>query len=633
MKRIATYHGRSLPFNFGFLALNLAAVVLLVMAFHRSFEGQRTLLTILGVTTLLFSIGGLIIFKGRMLMAGFSRILVGGLFIVSGLVKANDPLGFSYKLEEYFEDGALAYRIKEWFNMPGFSLEYFIQHALALSVIICIIEIVLGVLVIIGGKLRFVSWFMLVMMLFFTFLTWHTANCDGSTKFLDRDTYELSNPARRELGMMKLEAAKDNPDIKIVSQDDKEIVVDEMRQPQCVTDCGCFGDAMKGSVGRSLSPAESMWKDIVLLYFVIWIVVSAKAFLPNTSRENMIYIPSSIVVVLFLSWVFDWYFPIFFALVCIVGALWVYQSNNRVIGNHWTASLFVVLVCSLLTGYVLMYDPIRDYRPYSIGSNLKEKMNDGKPGVSETVMRYKNKKTGKLEDFVLDGAKYNRERPWEHKDKYDFDTMITQIIVEMRQPSITEQFGPFIRLEDIGSQERSLPFMQDTLSKLTVQGLKIHSLEYDSDMEVPMNEYDSIGFPASEYKILDTIELANPEVSEINIRDFIVNAPKLVLLSVKDLEKANWKTINNIRSIAEGCRADGIPFVMICNADRKAVNEFRVKHELDIPVFVNDEIELKAISRSNPAVLYIENSVIRAKYPFRSIPEYTWLKKNVINSK
>jgi hypothetical protein len=33
----------------------------------------------------------------------FCRIAVGLLFIFSGLIKANDPLGFSYKLEEYFE--------------------------------------------------------------------------------------------------------------------------------------------------------------------------------------------------------------------------------------------------------------------------------------------------------------------------------------------------------------------------------------------------------------------------------------------------------------------------------------------------------------------------------------------------
>ena len=53
-------------------------------------------------------------------MSSVARVLVGGLFIVSGSVKANDPMGFAYKLEEYFEDGALAYRIKEWFGAPGF---------------------------------------------------------------------------------------------------------------------------------------------------------------------------------------------------------------------------------------------------------------------------------------------------------------------------------------------------------------------------------------------------------------------------------------------------------------------------------------------------------------------------------
>ena len=55
-----------------------------------------------------------------------SRIFVGVLFIVSGLIKANDTLGFSYKLVEYFEV----------FNMP-----IFIPYAVALSMFICIFEI------------------------------------------------------------------------------------------------------------------------------------------------------------------------------------------------------------------------------------------------------------------------------------------------------------------------------------------------------------------------------------------------------------------------------------------------------------------------------------------------------------
>jgi len=34
-----------------------------------------------------------------------ARILVGLLFIFSGLVKANDPLGLSYKMQEFFKSG------------------------------------------------------------------------------------------------------------------------------------------------------------------------------------------------------------------------------------------------------------------------------------------------------------------------------------------------------------------------------------------------------------------------------------------------------------------------------------------------------------------------------------------------
>ncbi|MFN9583354.1 MAG: hypothetical protein ACK566_11920 [Bacteroidota bacterium] len=53
----------------------------------------------------------------------FSRIFVGVLFIISGLIKANDTIGFSYKLEEYFEV----------FHMP-----FFIQWAVRLAMFICI---------------------------------------------------------------------------------------------------------------------------------------------------------------------------------------------------------------------------------------------------------------------------------------------------------------------------------------------------------------------------------------------------------------------------------------------------------------------------------------------------------------
>ena len=168
MKEKITFSGHSMIFNIVFIVLNLLGLTFLVLGNHENFVDSSGFFNMLGLILMILTIGGLILFKGKMMMSSVSRVLVGGLFIVSGLVKANDPIGFSYKLEEYFEDGALAYRIKELFGAPSFSLEFLMDSALFLSILICIAEIVLGVLTIIGGKIKIVSYFMLFMMLFFS---------------------------------------------------------------------------------------------------------------------------------------------------------------------------------------------------------------------------------------------------------------------------------------------------------------------------------------------------------------------------------------------------------------------------------------------------------------------------------
>jgi len=378
--------GRSFVFNALFVTLNLLGLTMLVMGYHKNFENHFLLFSFIGYVLMALSIAGLFIFEGRLMMANVSRALMGGLFIVSGLVKANDPIGFSYKLEEYFEDGALAYRIKELFGAPGFSLEFLIDSALTLSVFICIAEIVLGVLIIIGGKIRLTSWLTVLMLLFFTFLTWHTADCDPSSKFVDRDTYSVTDP----LAQMKIDAAKSDKTIKIVSRTNAQVIVEEMKQPQCVSDCGCFGDAMKGSVGRSLTPSESMWKDLVLLYFSLWLFAAQWIIRPNSSGQNIKFLVFSIVMVSALSWIFDWYFMIVFACLSIVGALWILRAGGYFLGNHYGSALIVAVFSGIFIGYVLLYEPLKDYRPYAVGKNLIYQMNDGKEGKYENTFVLKN---------------------------------------------------------------------------------------------------------------------------------------------------------------------------------------------------------------------------------------------------
>ncbi len=127
-----------------------------------------------------------------------SRILVGVLFIISGLIKANDPIGFAYKLEEYFQ---------------VFGTDFLIPTAVFQAIAICIIEVILGVMLLLGNRVKLTVYLLLAMIVFFTFLTFYSAYFNK------------------------------------------------------VTDCGCFGDALH------LTPWQSFGKDVALLILISILVM------------------------------------------------------------------------------------------------------------------------------------------------------------------------------------------------------------------------------------------------------------------------------------------------------------------------------------------------------------------------
>ena len=145
------------------------------------------------------------------------RISVAILFIISGFVKLNDPLGFSYKLQEYFSPDVL-------------NLTFLDPYALIFSIIIVVFEVVVGVFLLLGFKPKFTLWSLLLMILFFTFLTFYSAYFDK------------------------------------------------------VKDCGCFGDALK------LTPWESFFKDLILLVLIVIIFIYKDYIKPffNTSITNLV---------------------------------------------------------------------------------------------------------------------------------------------------------------------------------------------------------------------------------------------------------------------------------------------------------------------------------------------------------
>ncbi len=172
------------------------------------------------------------------ILVGISRIIVGVLFIISGLVKLNDPVGFGFKLQDYFAPEVL-------------DLGFLVPYALLIAIFAVIFEVLVGVALLLGYLKKFTLWAILLMIVFFTFLTFYSAYFNK------------------------------------------------------VTDCGCFGDAIP------LTPWESFTKDIVLLVLIIILFIGRKYIKPFfTSGTRSIAILASFIVCLGISYYVLMHLPI-----------------------------------------------------------------------------------------------------------------------------------------------------------------------------------------------------------------------------------------------------------------------------------------------------------------------------------
>lgn len=101
--------------------------------------------------------------KFETLLLWFSRILFGVVFIFSGFVKAVDPLGSTYKFQDYF---------------LAFNMEWMFPIALPLAILLSTLEFVTGITVLLGIRMKESAWAGLLFMLFFTPLTLFIALTD-----------------------------------------------------------------------------------------------------------------------------------------------------------------------------------------------------------------------------------------------------------------------------------------------------------------------------------------------------------------------------------------------------------------------------------------------------------------------
>ncbi len=156
----------------------------------------------------------------------FLQNFCGSLFIFSGFVKAVDPMGTAYKMEEYFKEFEQMAR-GSFLSFMADLFPFMLRYAVGFSVFMIVLEIVIGIALLIGTRKKLTAWLFFLVMVFFTILTGYTY----MTGYVPQGAnfFEFSKWGDWDKTLMR------------------------------VQNCGCFGDFLK------LDPRTSFMKDLFLM--------------------------------------------------------------------------------------------------------------------------------------------------------------------------------------------------------------------------------------------------------------------------------------------------------------------------------------------------------------------------------
>lgn len=279
------------------------------------------------------------------------RWVVGLVFLFSSFVKGVDPLGTVYKVQEY---------MTAW-SIGSLTFEWAVPLAGVLACALICAEFVVGVLLITNSYRRMTAWLLVLMMLFFTVTT-----------FIDAVTNK-------------------------------------------VTDCGCFGDAVK------LTNWQTFWKNVALDVPTVWIFLTWHLRRKHRFERDCIF------------------------LVAAVAAMLVFCIYNI---NH---------------------EPVIDFRPWKIGNKMieeREAMNH---------MTFKNTATG--EEVTVDYPNGGWDQvPEEYKDfeKWEILNSTSDEPFELKADgfSMMDMLMEDHAVELIQAEEGLVIVTIHTLGKMDAEGVK-----------------------------------------------------------------------------------------------------------------------------------------------------------------
>jgi uncharacterized membrane protein YphA (DoxX/SURF4 family) len=438
-----------------------------------------SLFTYIGIAAIILTALRFVIKKPSDILLAYIQNFLGALFIFSGVVKAIDPLGTSYKMKEYFEAFAKDGMPHFWESIAHYSLE--------MSVFMIVLEIVLGIAIIIGWKEKIAVTLLFWMNLFFLFLTGYTylSGYDLTKTFLIFTAILFfflgASPLFDSVGRRRSFILSCFALVVLIfvicKFSDVCFMCEFTKTKMKVTDCGCFGDFIK------LKPWETFYKDVFLTIITIYVVYFRNKIQPLFG-ENIRW--AGVIAMTLISLVF-----------CLKNFVWGL--------------------------------PVVDFRPYAIGNNINDQMKVILADSVELLFVYKNKTTGEEKKFKT--SEIPSDTNWAYKDRIDnviregIPAKISNLMIEgedganITTSMINDSAKTYwIVAWDLKNTEKTVwkSNLKTFIADAKAKGIKVYALTnmHDQKFEQEMNL--GIPFYLADATPLKTMIRSNPGLMEIN---------------------------------------------------------------------------------------------------------------------
>lgn len=534
----------------------------------------------IGILVLYVAIAALILtvlmgFSGRVnnWLVSFFQNFCGSLFIFSGWVKAIDPLGTAYKLEQYFAEFESTFS-GTWFSFLAPLFPWLNNYAVGFSVFMIVFEIVLGIMLIIGLSRKFSAWAFLLLVAFFTFLTGFTY----LTGYVPQ-------------GANFFQFGQWGP-----------YVETNMK----VTDCGCFGDFIK------LKPKVSFLKDVFLLFPAILFVFAHRQMhqlLSKGGRVGLTLVSTlGLLIYCFSNYVWDLPHTDFRPFkvgnnIRLEKALESLAENNVEIEAY--------RMVNKATGKKVemsMADYLRDYKDYPKEEwDLEQVKSEARVKVIRDAAA--------PEGYVIpgiEGEDYEQELIRYVKDKWKLKADTT--VRNLERSKISDFEATSAEGIDISYELLSNPgytFM--------VVAHKIYDLKEELVSELVI---DSV-YVTDTVAVADSIKL----VRRLDRVDKTQVQRKAY--TWKDSYLQPW--LETVNPILDAAKQDGHSiYVLTAFADPERLESFQQASGSEYNFYGADDILLKTIIRSNPGLVLLKNGEVVMKWHHRKLPAYEKIKEKYL---